>query len=302
MAVEFITDPEQAEEINRVYLKEVDKRRHTAKQIVNMMHAEGFKGFNLHHHTALWKQLDAKNAAKGFGRMGDYQNSWIWYDSWIERVRAHCQENVESTLYRLARIPDRRRGTASSRRQPSPAHLPRRFPVPLADRREHLRRFRSRRCRGKRCSTHGQRSLAPIDGGTVGEHQIGLSFRRSGIRRQVHSRGDPLATLHSAARRRARTLLALRWLGHSGRTFCHRRSLSQALSRGFAPENRTGDQHDAYSIAGSLRRADHDGGLAAFLKPVLMPSERTVAQVEGWILGVNGIGSRRTPGPEVLEH
>ncbi len=59
-------------------------------------------------------------------------------------------------------------------------------------------------------------------------------------------------------------------------------------SRGFAPENRTGDQHDAYSIAAWLRRADHDGSLAAFLKPVLTPSERAVAQVEGWILGVPG--------------
>ena len=35
--------------------------------------------------------------------------------------------------------------------------------------------------------------------------------------------------------------------------------------------------------------ADHDGSLAAFLKPVLTPSERTVAQVEGWILGVPGL-------------
>jgi hypothetical protein len=60
-------------------------------------------------------------------------------------------------------------------------------------------------------------------------------------------------------------------------------------SRGFATEGRTGDQHDAYSIAAWLKRADHDGSLASFLKPVLTPSERTVAQVEGWILGVPGL-------------
>ena len=60
-------------------------------------------------------------------------------------------------------------------------------------------------------------------------------------------------------------------------------------SRGFASENRTGDQHDAYSIAGWLRQADHDGSLSSFLKPVLTPSERTVALVEGWILGVPGL-------------
>jgi hypothetical protein len=40
------------------------------------------------------------------------------------------------------------------------------------------------------------------------------------------------------------------------------------------------------AIAAWLQRADHDGSLAAFLKPILTPSERTVAQVEGWILGV----------------
>jgi hypothetical protein len=57
-------------------------------------------------------------------------------------------------------------------------------------------------------------------------------------------------------------------------------------SRGFVHEGRTGDQHDAYSIAAWLSRADWDGGLAAFLKLDLTPPERTVAQVEGWILGV----------------
>jgi hypothetical protein len=57
-------------------------------------------------------------------------------------------------------------------------------------------------------------------------------------------------------------------------------------SRGFAPEDRTSDQHDAYSIAAWLSRADRDGSLAAFLKPNLTPPEKTVAQVEGWILGV----------------
>jgi hypothetical protein len=46
------------------------------------------------------------------------------------------------------------------------------------------------------------------------------------------------------------------------------------------------DQHDAFSIAAWLFRADQDGSLAAFLNPNLTPPERTLAQVEGWILGV----------------
>jgi hypothetical protein len=60
-------------------------------------------------------------------------------------------------------------------------------------------------------------------------------------------------------------------------------------SRGFATEGRTGDQHDAYSIAAWLSRADRDGSLSAYLNPDLTPPERAVAQVEGWILGVPGL-------------
>jgi hypothetical protein len=60
-------------------------------------------------------------------------------------------------------------------------------------------------------------------------------------------------------------------------------------SRGFANEGRTGDQHDAFSIAAWLSRADREGSLAAFLKPDLAPPERAVAHVEGWILGVPGL-------------
>ena len=49
---------------------------------------------------------------------------------------------------------------------------------------------------------------------------------------------------------------------------------------------RTADQHDAYAVAAWLRQADLDGQLARFLNPALTPPERTVAEVEGWILGV----------------
>jgi hypothetical protein len=57
-------------------------------------------------------------------------------------------------------------------------------------------------------------------------------------------------------------------------------------SRSFAREDRTSDQHDAFSIAAWLSRADRDGSLAAFLNPCLVPGEQTTAEVEGWILGV----------------
>ena len=57
-------------------------------------------------------------------------------------------------------------------------------------------------------------------------------------------------------------------------------------NRSFDRKGHTPDQHDAFSIAAWLSRADHDGRLAKFLAPNLTPDERALAQVEGWILGV----------------
>ena len=56
--------------------------------------------------------------------------------------------------------------------------------------------------------------------------------------------------------------------------------------RAFAQENRTDDQHDAFSAAEWMRRSDLDGTLADFLSPALTPAELEAAQVEGWILGI----------------
>lgn len=93
LAVEFIKpDSEEAKEVSRVLLKEVNKKRYTPKQVVEMMQAEGYPAFTQHHHTQLWKSLDAKEPAKGFGCAGDYKGTWVWFDAWIARVRAHCQE------------------------------------------------------------------------------------------------------------------------------------------------------------------------------------------------------------------
>ena len=94
LAVEFIKPGSvEADKINSYLLKDVDKARYTATQIVDAMDAEGFPKFNQTYHTALWKELDAKQVEKGFGKPGDYANTWVWFDSWLARVRAHCQEN-----------------------------------------------------------------------------------------------------------------------------------------------------------------------------------------------------------------
>ena len=94
-AIEFVKPgTDEAREISRVLLKEVDKPRYTATQIVERIQAEGFPRFNMSSHTRLWQELDAKAGDKGFGRPGDYPNTWVWFDTWVARVRAHCQENA----------------------------------------------------------------------------------------------------------------------------------------------------------------------------------------------------------------
>ena len=96
VAVEFVkSDSVEGRAINQVLLKEVDKARYTGKQVWTMMQKQGFPKFNQNAHTELWRKLKAKDTTLGFGRAGDYDGTWVWYDKWIEKVREHCQENAE---------------------------------------------------------------------------------------------------------------------------------------------------------------------------------------------------------------
>ena len=53
----------------------------------------------------------------------------------------------------------------------------------------------------------------------------------------------------------------------------------------FPREDRTGDQHDAYSIAAWMRQTDSSQTLSQFLRPPGAVEERALAEIEGWILG-----------------
>lgn len=57
-------------------------------------------------------------------------------------------------------------------------------------------------------------------------------------------------------------------------------------SRSYPREDRTADQHDAFSVAAWMRQTDGGCRLGGFLMPPLPPALAAVAQVEGWILGV----------------
>jgi hypothetical protein len=54
----------------------------------------------------------------------------------------------------------------------------------------------------------------------------------------------------------------------------------------FPREDRDNDQQAAYTVAAWLKRADTSGSLVQFFNPPLMPQERDLASIEGWILGV----------------
>jgi hypothetical protein len=93
--IEFLRpDSEIAQAVNRDYVafKEVERPKFLPKAIVKTMQNEGYPGFNMHHHTQLWKSLDAKAAGKGLGV--SIAGAWYWYDPWIDVVRAYCRENA----------------------------------------------------------------------------------------------------------------------------------------------------------------------------------------------------------------
>jgi Domain of unknown function (DUF3644) len=91
--VEFVPAGTTADEMNRVYVKETEKTKYRPKQIVDMMKAEGYKGFTMHQHTELWQALNAKQPEGKFGTMVA-ETTWLWYPSWINEVRKHCEENT----------------------------------------------------------------------------------------------------------------------------------------------------------------------------------------------------------------
>ena len=96
--IEFVpADSDLAEAINQHYqqimLKEVERPKFLPGQVVGIMQQEGYTGFGMHHHTLLWKEMDARNPGKGFGVQ--VANTWYWYERWVNKVREHCQEQPD---------------------------------------------------------------------------------------------------------------------------------------------------------------------------------------------------------------
>ena len=83
---------ESPDSVSATYLKEIEKTKHTATEVIEMMEAEGFVGFRMKNHTDLWKSRDGKNPKYGY--CYEPAGRCFWYDKWInEVVRPFYKEN-----------------------------------------------------------------------------------------------------------------------------------------------------------------------------------------------------------------
>jgi hypothetical protein len=92
--IEFIpANSPEAQGLNKEYVlvKEREKKKYLPGDIYGAMQQKGYKKFNAHQHTLLWKQQDAKNPQKALGTQ--VAKTWYWYDNWLQEVERHCKEN-----------------------------------------------------------------------------------------------------------------------------------------------------------------------------------------------------------------
>ena len=95
LAVEIVpSGSEEAAAVNRLLLKEVEKKKYLPGEIVVAMKAEGWDRFTMDAHTRLWKRLAAKDPAKGYGVVA-VGAVWSWYETWLRRVREECEQHPD---------------------------------------------------------------------------------------------------------------------------------------------------------------------------------------------------------------
>lgn len=94
LAVEIVPPGSEVAEKVNIALKEVEKKKYLPSEIVNAIKAAGFDRFTMDSHTRLWKKLDAKNPAKGYGAVA-VGKTWCWYETWLNRVHEECQQHPD---------------------------------------------------------------------------------------------------------------------------------------------------------------------------------------------------------------
>ncbi len=102
--IQFVpTDTDTASEINKVFLKETEKKKYRPGTIVKQMKAEGYVKFGMQRHIDLWKARDARNPKYQFAVQ--VEGTWFWYEAWLAEVRKHCQENETAYKPVVSAIP-----------------------------------------------------------------------------------------------------------------------------------------------------------------------------------------------------
>jgi hypothetical protein len=94
LAVEIVPPGSEVAEKFNIALKEVEKKKYLPSEIVSLMKGEGWDRFTMDSHTKLWKKLDAKNPAKGYGAIA-VGKTWCWYETWLNRVREECEQHPD---------------------------------------------------------------------------------------------------------------------------------------------------------------------------------------------------------------
>jgi Protein of unknown function (DUF3644) len=94
LAVEIVPPGSEIDKKITMALKEVEKRKYLPTEIVSIINAEGWDLFTMDSHTKLWKRLDAKNPAKGFGAVA-VGKQWCWYETWLDQIRKECRRHPE---------------------------------------------------------------------------------------------------------------------------------------------------------------------------------------------------------------
>ncbi|HYG90468.1 MAG TPA: DUF3644 domain-containing protein [Azospirillum sp.] len=91
LAVEFVkAGSPEAEAVERVLLKEIERPKFLPSQIVKKVQDSGFPAFSMYDHSKLAEQLDARNPAKGYGVQ--VATAWYWYEGWLEKVMEKLAE------------------------------------------------------------------------------------------------------------------------------------------------------------------------------------------------------------------
>jgi len=84
-----------AEAIEKEYwvLKEMERPKLLARQVLSRIKDLGYPRFGIQHHTRLWQRLDAKNPAHGYCvQLGGI---WFWYERWVARIEEECRASPD---------------------------------------------------------------------------------------------------------------------------------------------------------------------------------------------------------------